>query len=470
MIAACVHVSRRPSSNSPGRACQAAFEEANEEFTVASSRYDSLTTIRKGYEYLQGPFPGEVFALLAKEKPLCERARDFAEIEKDLKVKFDTVVQTSRILDEKEEQLSDLVQTDMMNDLEFERKALCVLNCGSSKNGKCSDFCGVNQKFIDQLASNELFMRLYNLCVPQTPEFQRWLEFYLPNWQKMLKLQLWPAYHELTLLAQSARLSLKEVSARLKAEKHMERLSACNVPIPGWKSSARTAVDLVKGPQKQGTAFYISVGDEVRVVTAEHIYNEFDLWSALEPKTLTFTTVSFRHTNRSQTTRELSPEAGLYNRGADIIQKRVTDRNAGLKLISSSALPEDGQNFYLVGYPKVKDYKYTVYRCTFYGYAISKVPTSSSMVYVLRCPGVDGHIAGMSGGPVLDESGKVWGLITDHNPFLARVYVSPMSITPEHEVRMAIQQTFMSNRCVSENEFEPHRCQVMPNNFGADTP
>jgi len=468
LLGSCAQVGRRPASYPSPSKCEAAFESVTQDLTVTSRRYSDLETIRKGYEYLERWLPEEINELLKSEKPACQRARDFADMERDLKVKLATVAQTSRALAQKELELEELNNSAMMADPAFKEKALCVLNCGTAQENRCTDICGVEQDFIDHLADNEIFMRLYNLCLPQVPEFSRLLAERLPRWRQRLNLSLWPAYRELSEAAKKASRKLAELQAQLKSVKRTEKNTACDLPLPGWRNKARSAMDIVKGEGGQGTAFYISVGEnEHRVVTAEHIHSRLDDWGHLDTKPLIFGPTNGQSRKRHKpVTRQITPEPGLFSRGADVVQTRVAEPGrSSLGLIEITAVPEPGQTFYLAGFPKARDYRYTLYRCTFYGFGPSKVEGSTSSVYILRCPGVDGHIAGMSGGPVLDEQGRVWGLITDHNTFLARVYVSPLSISADHEVHMGIQQYFLSDFCLSEHDLVPSRCQVMPNQY-----
>jgi hypothetical protein len=469
-IAACVHTARRPAASLVRSACEKAFDEEHDKFLVDSERNRSLDKISRGYEYIERTFPSEVTELLAKDKSACLRARDFADVQKDLKTKMETVAQTAKLLDRRESELSDLAQTRMMTDPFFVRKSLCVLTCGSNKERKCADYCSVDEKFIEDLASNALYMRLYNACSPKVNEFQSELELRLPIWSKMLKFSLWPAYHELTLLAQRARLALHEVEAQLAHDKKSEGVRSCDPPLPRWRNSARSSVDTVKGPGGQGSAFYVTDGKEIRAVTADHIYNEAEGWGEKEERPLLFGETGRRHLHHRPVSLLVKPEAGYYSHGDDIIQTKITAPRKTLPLAPMDARAKSGQPFYILGYPQMKNYRFTIYRCTFYGYSTSKVSYSNSTVYVLRCPSVDGHIAGMSGGPVLDESGRVWGLITDHNPFLARVFVAPLSAAPDGEILMGIQQTFLSDSCVPQNQVEPRACQVNPLGIGSVGP
>lgn len=473
ILLACVHARRGPASDEllfPRSQCEAAFNSLTNELDFNSDQNTWLASARRGFEYLRSGFPQEVDGLMDKSRPICERVQSLSEIQRDLKVKREAVQSVNDELSQRLAKLEDRLTYPMMRDSRFEERVSCVLDCSLKKAVACARLCQVDQIFVDQVLMDDAIVEIHKTCAIDGGDFNGLLRANLPKWRELVNTEI-EVFRKMEHDSQLAQQDLQSIEIRLRKEKIDTKSLSCEASVsPSWIPSVSRAVSIVErkntefrsddtAPEKHqsgfGTIFFIDAGrGEVRGVTAEHIYNENDRWGD-------FSSRAFKY---SQTSQNMQPEPGLYNRGLDIIQTRVTGgRTASLRLIEAGAIPQIKQKFYLAGFPLVRDKKFTVYKCGFLGFSRSRVPRSTSTAYVLSCPNVHGHIGGMSGGPVVDEGGRVWGMISDHDRFLGRVYVAPLSMTPDGQVQMGIQQYFLSDQCFGDGEANPRRCQVMPN-------
>jgi hypothetical protein len=72
---------------------------------------------------------------------------------------------------------------------------------------------------------------------------------------------------------------------------------------------------------------------------------------------------------------------------------------------------------------------------------------------------------GVSGGSMLDEKGRVWGVNSVSEPYTSTIKVIPLSAGHDGQPRVNIQKVFVSDDCYNPFEYQPHRCQVMPNMY-----
>jgi hypothetical protein len=156
---------------------------------------------------------------------------------------------------------------------------------------------------------------------------------------------------------------------------------------------------------------------------------------------------------------------GYFDRGNDIIQAPASGDFKPLEVIAESNVPMRGQRFHIAGFPGGSRENFQMYDCTFLGFDRSFSRDSEQMVYVMNCPGVPGALNGMSGGPVVDDFGRVWGVVSEHSQIVGRVFVAPISRDKQGGINMGFQTIFTTDNCFRDNMLGLKRCQVMPNAF-----
>ncbi|MBY0315508.1 MAG: serine protease [Bdellovibrionales bacterium] len=157
-----------------------------------------------------------------------------------------------------------------------------------------------------------------------------------------------------------------------------------------------------------------------------------------------------------------------HDRARDIAigDARRENRNQFMPVISSTEKPRVGQRFVLAGFPSNRNSEFTTHDCTFKGYG-SIDQYSNERTYLIYCPSAESMVSGMSGGPLIDQSGRVWGVAhaaDDGDTNL--IHVSPLSRSSDGRTRMGIQETFDSDDCyrLANETYERHRCRIRPNN------
>lgn len=157
-----------------------------------------------------------------------------------------------------------------------------------------------------------------------------------------------------------------------------------------------------------------------------------------------------------------------HDRARDIAigDVRSENRNQFMPVIPSTEKPRVGQRFVLAGFPSNRNSEFTTHDCTFRGYG-SIAQYSNERTYLIYCPSAESMVSGMSGGPLIDSSGRVWGVAhaaDDGDTNL--IHVSPLSRSSDGRTRMGIQETFDSDDCyhVVNETYQRHRCRIRPNN------
>lgn len=474
----CVHQPRRPAAwtaaqNYQERHCENVFDQKAAEFTLHSEKYWSLRRIQQGFEYIEKAFPGEVEALFAQDKPVCERVRDFNDTTKDIALKLETIESSIKLLEKEQLRLNELIVSPMFSYPAFPVKAACLAGCVSKSAKECAVLCEVRPEFIEQISKIDTFGDLAAACA-QSPEFfQNLLNSEVPVWRRQTSQAILPTYEKILKSATAAKAALAGTQTVLKQVKRAERNPDCDVPPPQWYSQIRKSVAKIESPGGVGSAFFFRFTPGLlRAATAEHIYNisNSEMEYEFRKAKLTVSEAGKRLLTRSWTL-TFGPRAGMFDRAHDVIQTPAEGvRVPGLSLTHTDNIPKPGQIFWAAGYPTIRKGVFSLYRCSFYGFGPVSGKGNSVYSYVLRCPSVEGNLAGISGGPLLDENGDVWGVITDHNTFLARIFVSPISMDHDLRVHVGIQHTFVSDHCLQADEAGLGRCQVMPGQHDANTP
>lgn len=151
----------------------------------------------------------------------------------------------------------------------------------------------------------------------------------------------------------------------------------------------------------------------------------------------------------------------------------------GLSLVRSGTAPQPGQDFTLFGYPEL-GYRgrAVVMPCTYVGIHLGFNEGS----YVLDCPTNNQFLGGMSGGPMVDNGGNAWGVISTHAcatevdasgsekcvAYGRYIYVTPVSQRGDGLVYPGLESGFRSSTCFCKNWPIQKSCTMTP--MGWDPP
>lgn len=153
------------------------------------------------------------------------------------------------------------------------------------------------------------------------------------------------------------------------------------------------------------------------------------------------------------------------------IGKPVTNKNIkSFPVIAGDQQPQIGQKFTLAGYPASRGTNFTTHKCEFKGYA----PTlGKTMGYAMYCPSLEAIPSGISGGPMIDEQGRVWGANSVADDVGANyIIVAPISTDKNGNIQTGIRNRFSSENCLrySPQGYEPYQCQVFEGSQDTNVP
>jgi hypothetical protein len=260
--------------------------------------------------------------------------------------------------------------------------------------------------------------------------------------------------------------------------KNSRRPRKCGKAVYPWVKAVRAAsVNLLVDENAnrfgmEGTGFYFSTRDGRFLATAAHV-PDLDV---RDDTSRMLSQILANGKTRSKTMK-FSIEPGLFDAGRDVSLKPADGRRGpSLPVVGEDESPELGQRFYVTGFPASGHDKFQVVRCTFLGYSPrlpdeqnGQVRPQKDAAYKLRCPGA-GDLHGASGGALVDERGRVWGINVSSEPATSSFHAMPISLNASGKLNIGIQKVFLSDLCYNALEFVPHRCQVMPNMYDKDIP
>ncbi|MBY0315506.1 MAG: serine protease [Bdellovibrionales bacterium] len=165
-------------------------------------------------------------------------------------------------------------------------------------------------------------------------------------------------------------------------------------------------------------------------------------------------------------------QPGSYDASQDVTLGEARTVNFALPLVEAERRPQIGQRFVIAGFPGNRESNFTTHRCVFRGYT-DLADGRPNAGYLIYCPSAESLVSGMSGGPMVDESGKVWGTIhAGDTGNRGLVIVTPMARSAQGDVQIGIRQPMLSDHCyrLTEQSTERHRCQVFPNSRETQVP
>ncbi|MGZ3721492.1 MAG: S1 family peptidase, partial [Bdellovibrionales bacterium] len=295
----------------------------------------------------------------------------------------------------------------------------------------------------------------------------QYAEIMPPFLEKLQSLQ--SRIREDLVIDQAMRESLLQLRAEYAKFKTARQPRKCPAQVLAWqKAAAEATVNLrylfpgERNFGNEGSGFYFMTTSQRYLATAAHVSHLY-----LESEGDTTKLILSRGTQQSSVQFKTLP--GLAELTRDVTLKTEAIEGPGLKLVGENELPQPGQRFYLTGFPSSGNDRFQIVRCSFLGFGPRLPEVQENATYYLRCPGA-GDMHGISGGAMLDAEGRVWGVNSSSEPHASAFHATPISMNVAGEVKIGLQQTFLTDLCYSTFEAEPHRCQIMPVMLDKDIP
>lgn len=446
--------------------CASKFIEVGKGFTLDPARFHKMETARKGYAYIKNVYPVEIATAIAQVRPVCEKAVDLVDLAKDIQLKSQFLSEDARHWEDQRARMKSQLSAPMLSDPDFPAMASCLAQC-TRDGGDCAQACEVPSSMVESLLSDPSFTAIRGACANSLPEMRAQFAIWPAIWKKQGRQSLLPLFEDLAILSREA----LRAATDLKANVNVTANPQCAKSETPWLAKVRRAIAVAINGDTSGTGFYFSTPTEARFATTEHLYNRSENIKELDVKALTVL-AGFRGARREEML--FRPDPQLFARDHDVVQSRVAKGYAqALTLHAAAVRPEPDQLFFAAGFPKATKFKFSTLRCHFYGYGPRtdrEDRESAELFWVLRCPLTEQGLAGMSGGPLLDTEGNVWGVVVGFNLYMGRIYVTPLGLNTQGQVQVGIRDRFDSELCLGKNEFERRPCIVAPNFFDRTTP
>lgn len=236
--------------------------------------------------------------------------------------------------------------------------------------------------------------------------------------------------------------------------------------------SAMSSLLQSSGPVS-GSAFVTEAGGKKYLVTAAHVSNlslkpapfpsERKLPSATELPLITKNADG----NIEQELMAIYP--GEIDFSLDISFKPTARPSRAFKTAATQELVSlrAGRLFYALGFPITLKGRVDAIPCVFEGFAPGQRKSREAQL-LLYCPG-RGNSVGISGGPLVDEGGRVWGMISSQAAYSGALLATPV-LEMDGKLQQGVGITFQSDLCYNRNLTYRGPCTVMPNMFETQIP
>lgn len=373
----------------------------------------------------------------------------------------------------------ELQRGQVFTDKNFPEKAACFAECTGKEESECEQKCKVTKKAVE---AHQFFQLVpmsracYNYFTDMSfrkDRFQQHLTKYLPLYRKFMIQNKKPLGEFVDALF-TAEDKLKKLKAELAPAAGDGECADSDVPI---FNTARKAVFAIQQERKSetsgqftvetGTGFWVQGKDgEARFFTAHHVRN--DKGTELNGG---FIKMAFDGTGTSDKEPEYRSEPGFFNFGMDITQGTGDFQGPFLPVVEAGRQPRPNQKFYLMGFPAAGGGAFKTMACYFRGYSKRIQPKSKGTTMQFYCDQPYIVLEGMSGGPVIDDTGTVWGVITERADPSGLIFASPIFRASDGDLQMGFQGYYLSDLCLNPKDWSSYqRCQLMPNQFEKQIP
>jgi hypothetical protein len=210
-----------------------------------------------------------------------------------------------------------------------------------------------------------------------------------------------------------------------------------------------------------GSGFIVNVEGSRRVVTAAHVFDKSRLKHLHTQSVSVYPAFSVgKGDSPKVSTVSFVVAPGMQDFSNDISTALYPEKSETFNVIESGKVPDPKGVYYIAGFPDSEP-GFQIYPCEFKGISqgIGRDPKPG---YSFECHDVKGHIQGMSGGPVFDQDGKVWGVISYQVNLLNRIIARPLSQNSHGKLILGFQEAFSTPYCAAEDNESFHTCQIVP--------
>jgi hypothetical protein len=430
--------------------------------------------------YLKEQFPAMIRAFMEKaaQDTSCEVENDVPRFEADIKYRIEFLNGSIKSSTGPASVLG-FAHSALFTDATFADQLACYGICSASRaRPTCAKTCGVTQAFNDLYWTSPAPHVLSGVCfgdvTPQDRDekqkkFISDFNAARDNLAGYLKSKL-PMLEAALAEKTSLRDDLMKLQAEYKIFVAQRKPRKCPVIEAAWAKKVRKSTIRLQRHSSLGTAFYVKAPSGRFLVTAAHVVG-LDTSSPSGDSTVMTSEKGGLVTKRSGKVETFSIVPGMHDKERDINFKNAPGKGEALEVARADEIPHVGQKFFVNGFPGVAEGKYMTYECTFIGFGPA-MPDRKDVAYELDCPGRP-ELGGISGGPAVDENGKVWGVNSAAPKYSSHFSVAPLSVGTDGLLKIGIQQVFLSDNCFSLNgagSTEPHRCQIMPRQLEESIP
>lgn len=481
-LLACAHLGRGPAQVKNVRApltCSEVFKLAFDLPGMQKQFEVDLQAAVYVREYLDTRYSASIrdFMRRSSRSTSCDDELNVENYAKDIQARIDEVKKTIEDVNEKSPMIQ-FVDGPIVRQANAGEQLACLGTCEElnknlpfDKAPNCSELCHMNSQLRDLFFNSIPLQNLTRYCFlgadaknsgQRSSEFVSLIKQNIPAAAEMVRQNL-PAAEQSKRDYQATEAGLSELQAEYVEFKKARIATRCAPLISTWKANVEQATARLTSDFSSGSGFYVRTLQGRFLVTAGHVSKVGPTIPQSE-----LSAFSLHGTKYQKSKETFAGNTGSIDLGRDIIFRPAVGTGAALSVIGDTKIPKLGQKFYISGFPGVADKKFTTYACSFVGFG-PRLSGEKDAAYVVECPGRP-SVAGISGGPAVDEQGRVWGVISSQSRFTSYIFIAPLSADAGGKLKIGIWQTFVSDLCLKNLNSQIGRCEIMPNLYEESVP